>query len=332
MMLRFLLLACAYTSRCEPEPEHPLAHVRCTREGRKAPCLDVATCPAGASKRAAVVVFYDCHGPLHKTPRLATTVRVNGEVARRDGFDYLWAIPPEADREDAFPDWLHKDYGIEIIEFPLPWIVPPNLSKGVPVESGGCCGAREFAKLQFLAMEKYDAVVVLDADVRLSDKAADPLRGVFDCAASGTLLTTRGSHSGVNGGFVAARPDSRRLASMLAALATATVDELSGWNGRGFGPFRKVGHPKFDARVQGFLYHFLYADAAPPFPAEQVDACVFNAQHNLAHLCVYELCTDAVRLSHGAAKPEARHCQVAIQRHRRNATHAAATAVIRRRH
>ena len=65
-----------------------------------------------------------------------------------------------------------------------------------------------------------------------------------------------------------------------------------------------------------------YADAEPPFPAEQVDACVFNAQHNLAHLCAYELCTDAVRLSHGAAKPEARHCQAAVQRHRRNATHA----------
>ena len=157
--------------------------------------------------------------------------------------------------------------------------------------------------------------------MRLSESAPDPLRGVFDCAASGTLLTTRGSHSGVNGGFVAVRPDAARLAAMLAALSAATVDEASGWDGRGFGPFRRADRPKFDARVQGFLYHFLYADAEPPFPAEQVDACVFNAQHNLAHLCAYELCTDAVRLSHGAAKPEARHCQAAAQRRRRNATH-----------
>ena len=320
MRRRLLLVAWASTLRCEPE--HPLAHVRCTRAGRPAPCLDVATCPAGASERAAVVVFFDCHGPLHRTPRLETTVRVNGEAARRDGFDYVWAVPPEADRENDFPEWLRKDYGVEIIEFPLPWIVPPNLSAGVPVESGGCCGAREFAKLQFLALDRYDAVVVLDADVRITETARDPLRGVFDCAASGTLLTTRGSHSGVNGGFVAARPDAARLAAMLAALSAATVDEASGWDGRGFGPFRRVDHPKFDARVQGFLYHFLYADAEPPFPAEQVDACVFNAQHNLAHLCAYELCTDAVRLSHGAAKPEARHCQAAVQRHRRNATHA----------
>lgn len=315
-----------------------LAHARCTRDGQAAPCLDVESCErsgaAIASNKSLVVVFHDCHSPLRKNGRIERALVANAAVAARDGFDYAWAVPPVALRKNDFPEAWFGSKGVAVMELPLPWLVPPNLSAGVPVESGGCCGAREFIKLQFLMMtqcglrrsrarrgrpeisrdisDRYSSVVVLDSDVRINEDVPHPLRGIFDCAASGLFLTSRGSHSGANGGFLAARPDPRTLDLMLDALSRAVVTPTTGWNGVGFGPFRKADHPKFDARVQGFLYWFLYQTRSdsPPLKSAQVDPCVYNSQHNLPpHLCTPELCTPGgTYLFHGATEPTQRVC------------------------
>ncbi|KAH8058917.1 hypothetical protein JL720_13933 [Aureococcus anophagefferens] len=49
------------------------------------------------------------------------------------------------------------------------WITPPNLSPDVPLESGGCCGAREFMKLAAYGFADYDALIVVDNDFDVND-------------------------------------------------------------------------------------------------------------------------------------------------------------------
>ncbi|KAH8095480.1 hypothetical protein JL720_2782 [Aureococcus anophagefferens] len=71
-----------------------------------------------------------------------------------------------------------------------------------PLESGGCCGAREFMKLHAFAADY--AVAVVDNDFDVDD--VERLRPIFDCAAAGHVITTRGAHSAMNGAFAAVPP------------------------------------------------------------------------------------------------------------------------------
>merc|ERR1712087_349384 len=81
--------------------------------------------------------------------------------------------------------------GVEFRE--VPWIIPPRLSKGVPIDSGGCCGAKEFIKLNAMSLTEYDAVLFYDTDVEMRSSVEGPLFPLFDCAASGYFLTTPAS-------------------------------------------------------------------------------------------------------------------------------------------
>ena len=67
--------------------------------------------------------------------------------ARAAGVDSIFVLPRRDLQAVPFPEAnmkLMKKAGIDIRY--SDWVVPPNLSKGVPVESGGCCGAREFLR------------------------------------------------------------------------------------------------------------------------------------------------------------------------------------------
>ena len=268
-----------------------LAHARCTRDGQAAPCLDVESCErsgaAIASNKSLVVVFHDCHSPLRKNGRIERALVANAAVAARDGFDYAWAVPPVALRKNDFPEAWFGSKGVAVMELPLPWLVPPNLSAGVPVESGGCCGAREFLKFVPMGYDEYDAIMVVDNDYDLDDFGKfGPL---FDCAADGHVITTRAPMSMVNGALLVVPPSRALRDALLDALSTATVD-YTGWNKTPWGPL----HHKWDPRVQGFFYWFFYqqydALADRRWRPAQVDPCVWNVQQHLVPMCRAELC------------------------------------------
>ena len=186
-------------------------------------------------------------------------------LGRRAGVDVILVVPRrDLQREpiDAGVARRLAEGGVKVRH--VDWVAPPQLSPGVPLESGGCCGAREFMKLHAFGFADYDAVAVVDNDFDVDD--VERLRPIFDCAAAGHVITTRGAHSAVNGAFAAVPPSEALRDALLAALSTATarrpapgprppdarrtrlwqVDRETGWNGAGWGPF----HRKFDARMQ----------------------------------------------------------------------------------
>ena len=187
-------------------------------------------------------------------------------LGRRAGVDVILVVPRrDLQREpiDAGVARRLAEGGVKVRH--ADWVAPPQLSPGVPLESGGCCGAREFMKLHAFGFDDYDAVAVVDNDFDVDD--VERLRPIFDCAAAGHVITTRGAHSAMNGAFAAVPPSAALRDALLAALSTATarraapgprpppdadgrvfwqVDRETGWNGAGWGPF----HRKFDARMQ----------------------------------------------------------------------------------
>ena len=268
-----------------PVPVVP-AGTRCTHQGRPVACFNLTrgdreACAREVSPqgRWAVVSVFDCHTSFkrvnaHGGQDVAGVVR-NVESARRNGADYVLALPRAEAQAVPFPPEVRAavEASGAIVEA-VDWVVPPNLSKHVLVESGGCCGAREFMKLHAFGMTQYDAVLLVDNDVRIAKNAS--LAPLLSCAADGYFLSTRGAHSAcdrprpgplffsrgglsrprehhtvrLNGGHLAFPPSSELLRRALDELRTATLSKAQGWNHAGWGPF----HAKFDARMQGFLY------------------------------------------------------------------------------
>ena len=187
-------------------------------------------------------------------------------LGRRAGVDVILVVPRRDLQREPIKASVYRrlEAGGVVVRF-ADWVAPPALSPGVPLESGGCCGAREFMKLYAFGFADYDALIVVDNDFDVDD--VESLRPIFDCAAAGHVITTRGAHSAVNGAFAAVPPSAALRDALLAALSTATarrpapgprpspdarrtrlwqVDRETGWNGAGWGPF----HRKFDARMQ----------------------------------------------------------------------------------
>ena len=143
-------------------------------------------------------------------------------LGRRAGVDVILVVPRrDLQREpiDAGVARRLAEGGVKVRH--ADWVAPPQLSPGVPLESGGCCGAREFMKLHAFGFGDYDAVAVVDNDFDVDD--VERLRPIFDCAAAGHVITTRGAHSAMNGAFAAVPPSAALRDALLAALSTATA-------------------------------------------------------------------------------------------------------------
>ena len=267
-----------------PVPMVP-AGTRCTHEGRPVACFNLTrgdreACAREVSPRGrwAVVSVFDCHasfdGVNARGGQDAAGLLSNVKRARENGAEFVLALPRAEDQAVPFPAEVRAalEAAGATVET-VGWVVPPNLSKHVPVASGGCCGAREFMKLHAFGMTRYDAVLLVDTDVRIARNAS--LAPLLGCAADGYFLSTRGTHSAcdrprprffrrgararasptgraarLNGGHLAFPPSAELLRRALAELRTATLSKTQGWNHAGWGPF----HAKYDARMQGFLY------------------------------------------------------------------------------
>lgn len=273
---------------------------RCIGPDGASECHDVYACARGGGDlpprarraRYAYVHSWDCHKVLKA--HYASTMRLWATSARHDGIDYVLLLPaPHLCRPHPLSDvnrTLIRALGVRVVE--TRWVVPPGLSAGVPIESGGCCGAREFMKLNALGLEAdYDAVLILDLDTFPAPRGS--LVPLLECAARGHVLTVRAWDTSVLGAFIAAPPRTRVLRSMLDELAAATVTRECGWQQRGWAPLSS----RFEMRVQGFLYYFFYQKARPEQVQREtgllprpVDPCVWSMGHKFAELCLPELC------------------------------------------
>ncbi|KAH8056125.1 hypothetical protein JL721_10090 [Aureococcus anophagefferens] len=125
---------------------------RCLAFDEGVDCQDLGAAPTHGAAPAFVSVF-DAHVKLpltsRKGPGLLEHEAKVARVARRNGADRVVVLPvPERQRVPVANATIAalEDLGIEIRY--SEHVVPPKLSAGIKVESGGCCGAREFLKLE----------------------------------------------------------------------------------------------------------------------------------------------------------------------------------------
>ena len=297
-------------------------------------CLDLGACANGTARRRAFVSVFDAHVELplnssRKNPGLLMHEAKVARVAQRNGADRIFVLPvPNRQRVPVAAATIAAlgDLGVKIRY--SDHIVPPKLSAGIVVESGGCCGAREFLKVEPMGYGEYDAIVVMDLDYD-PDERAD-FGPLFDCVAEGPhgrVLTTRGPAVPVNGAFLAVPPSELLRSRLRLALETVSVDRFTGWNGEGWGPNnwgphndpQRLGPLVFQARMQGFFHWFFYrsrgsdeaAYAQARWRPAQVDPCVWNLQEGFADLCMRELCDGHTRAYSHLHHPH-EHCDLPV--------------------
>ena len=206
---------------------------RCTSQGREVACLDVSTCERGAARKVAIVSVFDAHVAIESTCGDVNRTRCGDSTAvdhrlkvaalgKRAGVDVILVVPRRDLQREPIKASVYRrlEAGGVIVRY-ADWVAPPALSPGVPLESGGCCGAREFMKLYAFGFADYDALIVVDNDFDVDDVRG--LRPIFDCAAAGHVITTRGAHSAMNGAFTAFPPSAALRETLLAALSTANA-------------------------------------------------------------------------------------------------------------
>ena len=117
---------------------------RCSSHDRAAPCFDVSTCRRGAARRKGIVSVFDAYGDTSATLKSFVGHREKlAKAARRAGVDAIFVLPRRDLQVVEFPGAdveRMRRAGVEIRY--ADWIVPPNISTGIKIESGGCCGAR----------------------------------------------------------------------------------------------------------------------------------------------------------------------------------------------
>lgn len=259
---------------------------QCIEFDQRKPCFvpSKAQCGKKAESKA-IVIAHDFYEPFDPFDKLVQTYLTNkNTTAKNLGAEFIMLIPKGSSISTSVQDELFR-IGLSFRE--VPWVVPPNLSKDVPRESGGCCGAREFIKLHAFNMTEFDAIIFYDMDIEIRLTRVAALTSLFDCACSGYFLTTPARHHNpwVNGGFFAVRPSSGLFETMLRVLSRAHVDPLTGWNDAGWGPGWHSNVPKSlqsQFRMQGFLSYFMYQDKRHMqyVQAEQLDQCIWNRQRH----------------------------------------------------
>lgn len=141
------------------------------------------------------------------------------------------------------------------------------------VEKNGCCGEKEFVKLQAYTLMEHPVVVHLDLDTLV----LKPLDGLFDVMIDGVSAAAAGEgsggqqiavafndpipqqqpidafftrdynmahsgmkHAGVQGGFLVLRPSMEVYKEFQEIIRKGDFRQNGGWGGKGFGPFYGV--------------------------------------------------------------------------------------------
>lgn len=260
--------------------------------------LNCSRCTRGAAHRSALVLVDDLVRPWSsgKIKMSAEWIQKWAGWARSSQAELVFMVPSKAAKR-SFPGQLtfprnELSPGVRealtrharLVE--VPWVVPPNISKGVPHKTyglDGCCGLREYMRMHLFGLTDYDAAIYVDTDMEVRGD----LRPLFDCAASGLFLNARDVFAAVNSGFFAVRPEKRLLGDMLRVLSTSRATK-TGWNGWPRGPNSQVGQ----FAMQGFLFYYMYQHGPLEGTVEpvQVEPCVWTG----AGMCKDLACPDLV--------------------------------------
>lgn len=290
--------------------------------GTAVPCFDplnCSRCTPGASKRSALVLVDDLVRPWSsvKVAGAEAWVQKWAGWAQKSQADLIVMVPSEtapryvrAPKSASTPTGMRamflrnalKPQVVAVIKryailWEVPWVIPPNISLQIPHKTGGyhgCCGLREYMRMQVFGLTQYDAAIYVDTDIEV----LGDMRPLFDCAASGFFLCARDKFAAVNSGFFAVKPQKRLMDDMLEVLSTSTASKR-GWNGWPLGPQSKVGQ----VEMQGFLFHYMLQRG--PLPSTVVPVQIEPCKWTGAGMCKNYWCPELVLNHKQDCSPEA---------------------------
>lgn len=326
----------------EPEPKSLAAALRelpkaSLGQGHLYSVLDVHHCAAygNATGRYALVLADDLqrptqamvdavmktpNSPLYRTMRGIRKVRnfvsdpkqaELARVARLQGLEPIKLLPDAATAD--FPLTPEERTRLEEDGYRIvlaPWVIPPEITYGTAP-----CAKQDFIRLNALALDEYDAVLVLDSDVTFYGD----VRPILRCASRNFMLSTSGPLSPMNLGVWAFKPSAGLRDTAVAFGKTAVYQkrgdggsQSGGWSSVGFAP--AGGEFVGAACGQGFVWTLFYKnghrntstvldkvwrESAVPRPrAYQLDRCRWNFQGERTDKCDPSYICSETRLSH----------------------------------
>lgn len=293
----------------------------CCMDGDKwAPCLDVESCAAEGPKTGKYAFVLSHWLPLRNDKHLKN-IEAMKKQARANGVDLLMLmLQKHIDQTSIQRRKELESHGFRFV--PVGWDLPPGMKFTAPNwtigQERGWCGPMDLIRLHLFNMTGYDAVIYYDADIELQGDVMP----VFRCAATGKFLTTTGTISPINVGFMAVRPDPRMLQASVKFAQEADFNYTTGWGDAGFEPWPI----KFIGAEcgQGFIHTLFYkgktndlarlslasAGLKPEdIHGAQLDRCIWNyhGQDSCGAAPEHFDCS-LVRVHHKPKKPETNCC------------------------
>jgi len=228
---------------------------------------------------------------------LAHSIRLASAANPASGsrFDYQMYAIVHPVAEDCAPLAGLRKLGYEVLIRDVPVKVEDIEGEYLrtKVVDNGCCGEKEFIKLEAYTLVQHPIVVHLDLDtlvLRAMDEIFDvmldgPSSNVVVPTHAGAPLSTAKNvdayftrdynmvrpgrpHVGVQGGFLVLRPSIETYDEFKSIIRKGDFRSNGGWGGKGFGPF--YGSMTF----QGIIPYFY--DELHPGTGVELDRCVYN--------------------------------------------------------
>ena len=220
-----------------------------------------------------------------------SSIRFNATISKYDYRLYAFVHP---DSNDCAENLSKLGYEILIRDTPIDVHRIHNEQYKEDIESGGCCGSKEFMKLWAYTLVDHPIVVHLDTDVFLSK----PFDNLFDAmlvddATNMTLptmfnkplpktidffftrdykqrsrITKDPSKYGVQGGFFVIRPDVKLFQELVHTIQEGNYTKRDGWAGQQYGGYWG------SSQIQGFLSYFY--GSVRPLIAVELNRCLYN--------------------------------------------------------
>lgn len=315
------MLALTSKTEIEVRPKWKGCNHCCIDSDNYAPCLDVDACAAKGPKNGKYAFVLSHWLPL-RNDRHLTNIEAMKKQAKANGADLLMLmLQKHIDETSSFFRKQLESHGFRFV--PVAWDLPPKMKFTAPNWTlgmeRGWCGPMDLIRLHLFNITGYDAVVYYDSDIELQGDVMPALR----CAATGKLLTSTGTISPINVGFIATRPDERMLKASVKFAQVADFDyDAGGWGEGGFQPWPM----KFIGAEcgQGFIHTLFYKaktnklaqlslKSAGLKPEDihtgQLDRCIWNYHgQDSCGAAPEKFDCSLVRVHHKPKKPQAGSC------------------------
>lgn len=282
------------------------------------------TSSGSSSGKPSAVVFYVLEGEASRGAKFAKVllslaqalegaVRVYGDEVSAGSLDVVVALAPDV-------DWELPERLAAVREAQARWPAGVKMRQPATVQrsdlssaavalleaANNCCGWTEFQKLGAWNLLEYEAVLMLDADIRIYDKSLELL-----LAPTLDFVATPDAVTALNGGMLRFRPSAHTFEAMRRELSKFEYDASSGWaesgqllpavpnffnKGEGNSFFRIFAGlspaPLALETNQGFLFYFFFVLRASKSNA-LVDPCTYN--FNIPKYALRYVCGRAAR-------------------------------------